>query len=142
MPDVINADNAWLEPVLGCVGHVSEVNGSEAQEVPGIVLTRHELCVVVKYWTTQVIDYEFVDLFCYEQICSGGSRRQEFGERRIARIQDLIGEDAVRRAIDEATAEYGRNLGETWRAYRKGTRAERLAFRAKIAAEEEADQGE
>ena len=42
-PNVVNRDNAWLGPIGGCIGHVSEVNGAGAEEVPGLVPTRHEL---------------------------------------------------------------------------------------------------
>ena len=35
-PNIMNADNAWLDPVAGFIGHVSEVNGAEAEEYPGL----------------------------------------------------------------------------------------------------------
>jgi hypothetical protein len=35
-PNVVNRDNKWLEPLGGVIGHVSEVNGADAEEVPGL----------------------------------------------------------------------------------------------------------
>ncbi len=133
-PNVVNADNAWLEPIGGWIGHVSEVNGRGAEELPGFVPTRHELCLLVKYWMTEVIDFDF-SFFCFEQTCSIGIRRWNFGKRRIDRIAAFIGKDAVERAIDEAYEEYGRQQDsdafQAWRVYLHGTEDERRAFKAK-----------
>lgn len=145
-PNVVNRDNEWLEPVGGLIGHVSEVNGANAEEVPGFVPTRHELGVLVKHWMTEVIDYDFW-LFCYRQTCSSGSRRSRFGSRRINRITAFLGEDGVKRSIDEAYEEYGRKQNsETWRIFLHGTEEELRAFRAafdawaKASAREDEDQ--
>jgi hypothetical protein len=40
---------AWGNKIAGTVGHVSEVNGSEACEVPQFVPTKHELIQIAKY---------------------------------------------------------------------------------------------
>jgi hypothetical protein len=137
-PNVVNRDNEWLEPIAGLIGHVSEVNGEDAEELHGLVPTRRELCVLVKYWMTKVIDYDFW-LFCYHQTSSSGSRRSAFGSRRIDRIAAFLGEDGVKRAIDEAYEEFGRqHNSEAWRIFLHGTEEELRAFRAKQAAAEAA----
>ncbi len=120
-PNIVNCDNTWLEPIGGWIGHVSEVDGEDAKELPGFVPTRHELFVLVKYWMTQIIDYDFW-LFCYEQTSSSERRRSAFGTRRIDRMEGFIGDDAVKRAVDEAHAEYGcKHQSEAWRIYLHGT---------------------
>ena len=137
-PNVVNRDNEWLEPIGGIVGHVSEVNGAGAQEVPGFVPTRHELSVLVKHWMTEIIQYAFW-FFCYEQACSSHCRRSSFAGRRIDRIAAFIGNDAVERAIDEAYEEYGQtNNSDAWRIFLHGTDEERRAFRAECDAREAA----
>jgi len=77
-------------------------------------------------------------LFCYEQTCSSGSRRCAFATRRIGRIAALIGDEAVKRMVDEAYEEYGKGQSEAWRVYLHGTEDERRTFRAQQAAEEAA----
>jgi hypothetical protein len=53
------------------------------------------------------------------------------------RIAALIGEDGVKRSIDEAYEEYGRQQNsEVWRVFLHGTEEERRQFRAKCDAEE------
>jgi hypothetical protein len=134
-PNIVNADNAWLDPIVGCIGHVSEVNGAEAEEVLGFVPTRHELSVLVKHWMTEVIDYEF-EWFRWQQTSSSGSRRAAFGSRRISRIAAFIGDDAVQRAVDEAYDQFGRkHESEGGRIFRHGTEEERREFRAMCDAE-------
>ena len=124
---VVNRDNEWLEP-CGPIGRVQEVNGETAKEVPDFVPTSHELTVLVEYWAAQIIDYNFF-LFCYEQTCSQKCRRSDFGQRRVNRIESLIGEAAVQRAIDKALDEYGRgDDSEAWRVFRHGTDEERRLF--------------
>ncbi len=139
-PNIVNADNAGLEPIRGnsiLIGHVSEVNGWGAGELPGFVPTRHELCLLVKCWMTEVIDFDFF-FFCCEQWCSSGIRRRKLSLRRIDRIAAFIGEDAVGRAIDEAYEEYGRQQdSESWRVYLHGTEDEQRALKAKFDAADE-----
>ncbi len=136
-PNTVNSDNSWLEPI-GCVGHVSEVNGENAREVPGFVPTRQELSVLVKYWTIKIIDYDFF-VFCYEQTSSSDSRRKAFASRRIARIEAFIGADAVERAVNDAYEEYGQTTNsEAWRIFLHGTDEEFRAFRAESIAMQDA----
>src|SRR5215472_10713447 len=96
-PAVKNADNDWLGAVragLFTIGHVDEVNGRGAEEVP-FVPTRHELIQLVKYWARTAFDIEY-EWFLYQQSGSSDRRRQPFALNRISRIQLVIGEPDVK----------------------------------------------
>ena len=136
-PNVAHGD--YDDPMWDRSGGYWELTGAGAQEIQGFEPTRHELCVLVKYWMTQIIEYNF-DYFCDEVGCSIGSRRWAFGNRRINRMETVLGKDAVTRAINEAYEEYGREReragnSEAWRIFRHGTEDERRAFREKYEAD-------
>jgi hypothetical protein len=131
-PNVVNGEDERLEPIGGVIGNASEGNDEGAKEVPGFEPIVHELSVLVKYWMKQIIedDYSF---FCYQQFCGSLNRRSAFANRRISRIEALIGEDAVKRAIDEAYEEFGRQEdSEAWRIFLHGTDEERRQFDAEF----------
>ena len=84
-PRIANSDNDLLGAVDGLIGRVSEVNGKGAEEVSGFVPTRHELCVLVKFWMTEVLDYDFW-LFCYQQTCSQRSVAGRLGTDELLEL--------------------------------------------------------
>jgi hypothetical protein len=124
-PDVKNADNEWLGAVHAgpfTIGHVEEVNGAGGEEVP-FIPTRHESIQLVKHWARRAFDIEFW-WFVSEQYGSTDLREHSFAWRRIERIASAIGELDVRKAIDEAGDELGKQ-GDGWRIFLRGSSEEK-----------------
>jgi hypothetical protein len=128
-PDVINRDNDLLHPLAGCIGHVDEVNGRSATEIPEFIPTQHELLELVKYWTKVALGIEFL-WFCYESPGSSDIRLRPFAYRRINRIAKCLGDAVVGRAFTDAREEFAKTVdARAWRIFRHGTPEEQAAFR-------------
>jgi hypothetical protein len=127
-----NADNEGLGGFPG-LAIPDEVGGAGAEEMP-LMPTRYELLVLVKHWVEIAWDYDFGEWFLYQQTGSFGRRQAAFAERRISRIAELLGDDAVNAAIDEAAESYAANFTglalKGWKAFREGTEQEQEAFYA------------
>ena len=120
---VSNADNEWLEP-LGPIGHVSEVNGPDAAEVPAFVATRHELLQVAKYWADVELDLWF-HMTTWDCAGSDWLRRASFAGRRLGRIEEALGGDAVKQVVRQVREEFAaRQDPRHWRAFADGDREE------------------
>ena len=104
-PNVVNADNEGLHP-WGPTGHVDEVNGPGAAEVPGFAPTRHELMWLAKYWIDEIIEIRWFH-FCHQQSGSTEIRLESFAERRLNRIAAAIGDAEVKTIVDGAWKEFG-----------------------------------
>lgn len=114
------------------IGYVSEVNGSDSGEVPDFVPTRHELVQLIKYWATVDLENEFY-FFLYTQTGSNDSRRGAFARRRISRIATILGEEEVRKAIEEAGQEYSKKTDpRAWSIFKDGTPEEQDAFQEEV----------
>ena len=129
--NVVNQDNESLHAYGNhrfIIGHVEKVNGSGAEEIPDFVPTRHELLVLTKYWTQERLDQEF---WCFCTQFSGGSewRLLRYARLRIDRIADLIAEEEVDCAINDAIAELGGKYGDSifWSTFLDGGRLEDIA---------------
>lgn len=127
-----NADNEYLEPWGSrglIIGYVDEVNGDGAQEIPGFVVTRHELIELVKYWTKRAIDIQYF-WFCHEQVGSTDMRVEPFARRRVTRIARLIGQDEAAEAIEQAYEEYAASFQDcrAFTVFCHGTAEERKAL--------------
>jgi hypothetical protein len=124
LPEVANRDNHDLGPC-----RLPEVTGDAAREIPEFVPTHDELATLAKHWIKQVIDDDY---FFFRTSCGDccSLRERMFAERRIRRIAWYIGEEAAKRAIDDAYHEYGEKVGHSrgWQVYLKGTAEERRAF--------------
>ena len=99
-----NADNAALAPIVVnrfAIGHVDEINGEGAKEMPAFVPTRHELFVLAKYWIREIRQLEFFE-FLSGQTGSREMRMIPFGWRRVERISKID-----RSVVDAAVAEAG-----------------------------------
>jgi len=81
---------AWGNERL-VVGHVPEVNGSEACEVPQFVTTQHELIQIAKYWIGRILDNDFF-FFTYAQTGSTEWRINSYADRRINRAAEFLSE--------------------------------------------------
>ena len=132
---VANVDNHYLKPLAGgpfAIGCVDEVNGAGAKEIPQFLATRHELIELVKYWTKRALDSEFW-VFLTGQIGSTDMRVRPFAYRRISRIADVIGEDEIRKVVDEAKNEFGKSQdAKAWDIFLHGMSEQRQQFQAEF----------
>lgn len=130
-PNVSNRDNELLHP-WGPIGHVDEVNGPGAVEVPEFVPTRHELFQLAKYWTATRLDIDFFWFF-YATSGSREIRLGPFADRRISRIADCLGDTLVEQACKEAEDEFAKTVdARAWEVFRHGTPEERAAFQGEV----------
>ncbi|MGB8030344.1 MAG: hypothetical protein WCF30_11850 [Terracidiphilus sp.] len=114
------------------VGYVDEVNGPGAVEMPGVVATKHELVQLVKYWASIRIDIRF-DWFANQCVGSSESRLESFSGRRIARIAEVLGNDETSGAVQQAYAEYAKNIDpRIWNVFLNGTPEEQSALQEEI----------
>lgn len=129
-----NADNEGLGGFPG-LAIPDEVDGAGAEEMP-FMPTRYELLVLVKHWIEVAWDYDFGEWFLLQQTCSSGRRQKAFANRRIDRIAELLGNEAVNKAIDAAAESYSANFNDSglkaWKIYREGTEEEQEAFHAEV----------
>lgn len=106
---IMNADNTDLQPINDRIGHVDSVNGNGAREVAEFVPTRAELVELAKYWEATFLQRKIVE-FEFDQTGSTDLRLVPFAERRVIRIIDLVGSDAVE-AVREVQNEFMRRVG-------------------------------
>ncbi len=104
---VVNKDNAWLELMGGCE-FVDEVNGLGAEEIRDFIHTRQELIQLVKNWAEEVIDLNWY-MYIYEQVGSDWLNEKSFARCQIGRIARLLGDDEVKKAIDELKAKLSKD---------------------------------
>ena len=102
------------------IGFVDSIHGEDGSEVPDFAPTKHELTQLVKYWARRHTEIEFP---CRAMGISGSSEMREsaYASARINRIEKLLGEEEVRRAVDEAEAEFARDVDASdWDAFCRG----------------------
>ncbi len=100
--------------------------------MPEFVPTRHELIQLAKDWATLDID-DLFDFFLYGQTGSSEWRRVAFAHRRIDRIATILGEEEVRKAVEEAEEEFSKTIDpRAWAIFKAGTREEREAFQDEV----------
>ena len=104
---------------------------ARAREVPEFVATRHELLQLVKYWMREVLDTEYF-CFCFETSGSREIRIVPFGYRRIARISEVIGKEAVDAAVEEVYKEFERKFRRSGEIFLRGEDAQRRALQEEI----------
>lgn len=112
MSNQSNEDNRDLQPLYGgnlTIGFVDEVNGSGAREVPEFTPTKAELLELVKHWELTFLDTNYF-VFWSQQIGSTERRLSAYAERRICRIVDLLGDDAVE-AFREVRKTFAARIG-------------------------------
>ena len=129
--NVVNQDNGSLQAYGNhdlIFGYVEKVNGSGAEEIPAFVPTRHELLALAKYWIQELLAQEFW-CFCTQSSGSTEWRLLKYARLRIERIADLIAEEEVDCAINDAIAEMGGKYGDSifWSTFLDGGRLEDIA---------------
>ena len=115
------------------IGSVDEINGGGGQEVPEFVATRHELEQLAAYWWTERINHDW-DYFVYQSSGSSEWRRSVYTNRRLNRLYDIFGQEAMDKVIDDATARWRKLYkisDEDWRVFTQGSDQEQDAWRLK-----------
>jgi hypothetical protein len=107
---------------------VGEPDGPEVGVADGCLVTREELLLVVKGWYELVLSIEHCIVL---DDCFDKSLLYERSDayRRIREIARVVGEDAVRRVLEDADMLEREQLGEeAWRLLRQGSYAELHAW--------------
>lgn len=116
IPICKNVDNHDLLPCdeipTLTFGNVPEVNGLGAEEVRHFIPTHHELLVLARHWADVAIWRNFHG-WANETASSSDYRRIFFAWRRVDRIRNLLGEDAVDQVISE-------EVNDLYEQYAKG----------------------
>ncbi len=117
------------------VGAVDAINGADGQEVPGYIPTVHELKQLAAYWYEERIDHDF-ESFAYRRTDSRVWRWSVFTGRRLSRLAEILGDDAMQEVWEKAIASYRHKLtDEDWRIFTSGTDEEQEAWRQTLFAE-------
>jgi len=132
---VTNKDNELLHPwgnEMFTIGYVEQVNGPGAEEFPEFDPTRHELIQIVKYWTEEWLDLDYF-MFLYNQTGSDWLRKSHFAHRRVGRIAEILGDDEVKKTIDEVYTQFGKTKDKrTWDIFLNGTEEQREEIQDEI----------
>ncbi len=131
----LSADSDDLGPLVAGpfqIGALDEVNGEGGIEVPDFVPTRNELLQLVKYWVQVAVEVNYA-WFLYQVTGSVEIRMQPFAVRRIDRIVDVLGEEAVKQAVEEAYEEFRkREDPRLWDIFLNGSDEEREVVASEI----------
>ena len=126
----VNKDNERLYPSGNekfIFGYVDEVNGTVATEVSGFIPTRQELIQLVKYWADEVIELNWF-MYIYQQTGSDWLNQISFANCRIGRIGRLLGDDEVKKTIDELKTKLSKD-SKGMDIFLNGSEVERAALR-------------
>ncbi len=117
------------------IGSVGPINGEDGKEVPDFVPTLHELKQLAGYWIGERIDLDF-DWFAYQQSGSSEWRWSVFIYRRLHRLAEVLGEEAMKQIGKNAVKIYRKCYpsisDEDWRVFTTGTEEEQEAWRTKL----------
>ena len=112
------------------IGSVDAINGKDGEEVE-FPVTRHELHALAEYWWTERLDHDF-DWFVYQQTGSSEWRWSVYIDRRLDRLQGILGKEALDKAFDDVAARWRKLYkisDEEWKVFTEGTREEQDAWR-------------
>jgi len=122
---------AWCGRRL-TMGLVDDVNGPGAEECQEYDPSRFEIELLARHWAEVILDYE-IDWFLYATSCSTSIRREPYAQRRLARIEELIGTDAIKQIFDQLREEARERLGdEEWQIFLNGDDEEWDRVRQKV----------
>jgi hypothetical protein len=126
------------------MGSVDAINGEGGREVPEFVATRHELKQLAAYWAEERLEQDF-DWFLYQSSGSSEWRWSAFINRRLNRLAEVLGQEAMRVVQDDAIVSfrkrYPKITDEDWRVFTTGSEEEQEVWRNKVFGEEEGAQG-
>jgi len=86
------------------IGSVDAINDQDGEEME-FPVTRHELRAPAAYWWTERLDHDF-DWFVYQQTGSSEWRWSAYITRRLSRLGQILGEEAMEDAFDDASARW------------------------------------
>ena len=114
------------------MGLVDEVNGPGAEECQEYNPSRFELELLARHWAEVILGYE-IDWFLYATSDSTSIRREPYAQRRLARIEDIIGADAITKIFEQLREEARAQLGEEeWQIFLNGNDEEWARVRQKV----------
>jgi hypothetical protein len=122
------------------VGHVPEVNGLEACDVP----TKHELIQIAKYWLQRVLNIQLW-FFATGQRGSSEWREDFYAALRIHRIAAIVPEQELNQAIEEVERDFKQERkisDEDWDIFKNGTQEQWKSFQYKLWREFESQNSE
>ena len=119
-------------------GSVDAVNGEDGKEVPEFVATTHELKQLACYWAEQRIERDF-HWFVYQATGSSEWRWSVYIGRRLNRLSEILGDQAMEEVWKKSIASYRRSYpkitDEDWRIFTTGTEEEQERWRNQILGE-------
>jgi hypothetical protein len=125
------------------IGRVDAINGEDGKEVPEFVATKHELKQLAGYLVEERIDHDF-SWFADQSIGSSEWRWSVFIGRRLDRLTEVLGQEAMERVWDDAIVSFRKRhpkiTDEDWRVFTNGSEEEQEAWRKKVFEEKGAEQ--
>lgn len=114
------------------IGEVDAIVGEGGVVIPGFVATKNEILQRVRYWTTEILDLDFI-FFLYGLTGSSEWRTRDFANRRPATISRLIGEKELTKAIRHAEQAYAKGIDpQVWKVFTEGTKGEQERFQLEV----------
>jgi hypothetical protein len=114
------------------VGSVDSINGDDGQEIADYVPTVHELKQLALYWAEERIEHDF-DWFMYQATGSSEWRWSMYIGRRLNRLSEILGAQAMEEVWKESIATFRRSCpkitDEDWRIFTNGTEEEQEKWR-------------
>ena len=119
-----NPDNEWLDPVQAgpfTIGYNEDIHGAGGTAVAEYEPTKHELSIVALHWIRELLEID-IFWFLYSTTGSQEFRMRGYASRRLGRIADAIGEDAVNEIVRQEEDIARRRLGDRyWHIFKHGT---------------------
>lgn len=119
-----NPDNEWLEPVQAgpfAIGYDEDIHGAGGTAVADFEPTKHELSIVARHWIRELLEIN-IFWFLYSTTGSREIRIGPYASRRLDRIADAIGDDAVNEIDRQEKDIARRRLGDRyWHIFEHGT---------------------
>lgn len=119
-----NPDNEWLGPFQAgpfTIGYLEDIHGAGGTAVADFKPTKHELSIVARHWIRELLEIN-LSWFLYTTTGSWEIRMGSYASKRLDRIADAIGEDAVNGIVRQEEDIARRRLGDRyWHIFKHGT---------------------
>ena len=100
--------------------------------VPDFEPTDYELLLLVKHWERVALDIRFF-WFLWAQVSRTETRQLLLAKHRIDRIAQAIGDNVLRKAVDEVWERYGKKVDpRAWEIFLRGDRKEIDAYQDEV----------
>ncbi len=107
------------------------------EDIPDFVPIKRELLQLVNFWVKKDLDRAFFE-FMYATYAGSTLSFSAYAWSRINRIGELLGEESVKKAVEEAYAEFGKDKNpRDWEIFMHGDDADRKALQDEIQREME-----